>query len=239
MLVADIEGGDDCQVIRVRQAGRMATRERRLDRGRRRANRALMGIGEELREARLQAALTQRELSAVVMISPAEISRIERGNSPHVAYETVVAVGAALGLDIPLRAYPNGDPVRDAAQLALLGRFRRELPKGLRHRTEVPLGIPGDLRAWDEVVDGPGWSVPIEAESRLRDTQALRRRIALKCRDGDVDRVILLVADTRHNRHILRLAADDFAELFTVRGREALAALRSGSRPPGSSVILI
>jgi transcriptional regulator with XRE-family HTH domain len=153
----------------------MSTRERRIDRGRRLSRRSLLTIGEEFREARIQAALTQRELGATVGISASEISRIERGQSPHVAYETLVAIGAALGLDLPLRAYPNGDAVRDAAQLALLARFRAMLPAGLRHRTEVPLGIPGDGRAWDDVVDGPGWSLPVEAETRLRDVQALHR----------------------------------------------------------------
>lgn len=176
----------------------MSTRERRLDRGRRHSRRSLSAIGEELRETRIQAALTQRELSAAVGISSSEISRIERGESHHVAYETLVAIGAALGLDVPLRVYPNGDAVRDAAQLALLARFRMLMPADLRHRTEVPLGIPGDRRAWDDVIDGPGWSLPVEAETRLRDVQALHRKIALKCRDAGVDRVLLLVADTRH-----------------------------------------
>jgi transcriptional regulator with XRE-family HTH domain len=198
-----------------------------------------MAIGEELREARIQAALSQRELAATVGISASEISRIERGQSPHVAYETLVAIGAALGLDLPLRAYPNGDAVRDAASLALLARFRALLPAGLRHRTEVPLGIPGDRRAWDDVVDGPGWSLPVEAETRLRDVQALHRKLSLKCRDGKVDRMLLLVADTRHNRHVLRLAAAEFDAAFPVRGRDALAALRAGRCPDGSAVVLL
>jgi hypothetical protein len=108
---------------------------------------------------------------------------------------------------------------------------------GYRHRTEVPLGIPGDRRAWDEVIDGPGWSIPVEAEIRIRDTQALRRRLALKCQDANVDRIILVVADTRHNRHVLRLAAADFAEAFPVRARDALAALRDGAPPAGSAIV--
>lgn len=196
-------------------------------------------IGDEFREARTQAALTQRELGAIVGISPAEISRIERGRSPHVAYETLVLLAAALGLDIPLRAYPNGDPVRDAAQLALLARLRALLPTGLRHPTEVPLGIPGDLRAWDEVVEGQGWSLPTEAETRIRDVQALCRKLALKCRDAGVDTMLLVIADTRHNRHVLRLAANDLAEAFPVRGRDALAALRMGAKPAGSAILLV
>lgn len=217
----------------------MSVRERRLDRGQRLAHRALLSIGDEFREARIQNALTQEELGAAVGLSRAEISRIERGQSPHVPYETLVMIAAALGLDLPLKAFPNGDTVRDSGQLALLARFRAILPATLRHRTEVPLGIHGDLRAWDEVVVGPGWSIPVEAEARIRDTQAVRRRIGLKCRDAGVDRVILLVADTRHNRHVLRLAAEDFRDAFPVRGREALAALKSASLPNASAIIVL
>src|SRR5215218_2056109 len=124
----------------------MSTHERRRDRARRLARRTLSAVGEELREARLQAALTQRELALAAGCSAAEISRIERGQSPHVSYEALVAVATALGLDLPLRAYPNGDAVRDAAQLILLERFRALLPE-VRHRSEVVLGIPGDRRA--------------------------------------------------------------------------------------------
>jgi len=217
----------------------MSVRERGLDRGQRLAHRALLSIGDEFREARIQNALTQEELGAAVGLSRAEISRIERGQSPHVPYQTLAMIAAALGLDLPLRTFPNHDAVRDSGQLALLARFRAVLPATLRHRTEVPLGIHGDLRAWDEVVVGHGWSIPIEAEARIRDTQAVRRKIGLKCRDAGVDRVILLVADTRHNRHVLRLAADDFREAFPVRGRDALAALQAGPLPSGSAIVLL
>jgi len=217
----------------------MATRERRLDRGRRLAHRALLIMGNELREARIQAALTQRELGAIVGISAAAIGRIERGQSPHVAYETLVLLASALGLDIPLRAYPNGDRVRDAGQLGLLAGLRGLLPTHVRHPTEVPLGIPGDLRAWDEVITGRGWTLPTEAETRIGDVQALRRRLALKCRDAGVDTMLLVVADTRHNRHVLRLAAADLAEAFPVRGRDALAALHRGEKPSGSAILLV
>jgi transcriptional regulator with XRE-family HTH domain len=217
----------------------MVARERRIDRARRLATRSLLIIGDELRQARIEAALTQEEVRLVAGVSTSEISRIEHGQSAHAAYETLVVLGAALGLDIPLRAFPNGYAVRDAGQLALLARFRASVSAGLRHRTEVPLGIPGDQRAWDEVVDGAGWSLPVEAESRLRDVQGLNRRLMLKSHDGRVDRILLLVADTRHNRHVLRLYAAEFAAAFPIPGRVALRALRAGLRPEGSSVILI
>ena len=216
----------------------MATRERRFDRARWLARRALLAIGAELRDTRLAAALTQRELGAQVGISPSEISRIERGQSAHVAFETLVLLASALGLDLPLRTYPSGEPVRDAAQIALLSRFRAELPRSIRCRAEVPLGVAGDRRAWDLVLDGSGWSIPVEAETRVRDVQALLRRIGLKRRDSGLEVVLLLIADSRHNRHVLRLAEAEFAAAFPADRREAWVALRAGRRPSGSCVLL-
>ena len=206
----------------------MVTRERRLDRARRQVQRALEIVGEELRQARLRAGLTQGELGAAVGLSKSEISRIELGRARYVPYERLVLIAAALGLDLPLRTYPAGEPIRDAAQLALLGRFRVLLPMMLRWRTEVPLRIVGDQRAWDAVIEGRGWRVPVEAETRIRDVQALLRRIALKQRDDGSEVVILLVADTRHNRHVLRLAGPDLVAAFPTPGRAALASLSNG-----------
>jgi transcriptional regulator with XRE-family HTH domain len=213
--------------------------ERRADRARRLAQRGLTALGVDLREVRLRASLSLRQLSVIVGVSPAELSRIERGMSPHVAYETLVSIGAGLGLDVPIRGFPNGQTVRDAAQLELMRRLRALLPAGLRLRSEVPLGIQGDLRAWDGVIEGAGWWRPVELESRIRDVQALQGRVRLKCRDGNAPTVLLVVADTRHNRHVLRAAADELAEMFPVTSRDAIAALRSGRAPAGSAVVLL
>ena len=57
--------------------------------------------------------------------------------------------------------------------------------------------IAGDLRAWDAVITLAGRRAGCEAETAgLTDIQALERRLALKLRDGDVDVLILVVADT-------------------------------------------
>ena len=216
----------------------MTIRDRRLDRARHRASQALVRIGTELREARIGANLTQSELGAIVGLSSSEISRIEHGEARRVPFASLAIVGAALGLDLPLRAFPAGDPVRDAPQLALLGRFRTQLPR-LRPVAEVGLACPGDLRAWDAVVFGDGWSIPVEAETVLRDVQALERRLSLKLRDGGHDRMILLVASTRHNRHVLRLAGDSLAGSFPITGREAMADLERDRCPRGSAIVLL
>lgn len=213
--------------------------ERRLVRGRQLARRNVVAIGEDFRAVRLRAGMTLRELSASLGVSVAELSRIERGLSPHVSYETLVLVGAALGLDVPVRGFPNGEPVRDAAQLALLRRLQGVLASNSRLRYEVPLGIPGDLRARDGVIEGIGWWRPVEAESRIRDVQAVQRRTRLKCRDAGVSDVILVVADTRHNRHVLRTHAGALAEMFSCASREVLAALRAGRPPTGSGILIL
>jgi hypothetical protein len=94
------------------------------------------------------------------------------------------------------------------------------------------------MRAWDGVVYGAGAAIAVEAETRLRDIQALLRRISLKQRDGDVTRVILLIADTRTNRRVLGETQSLFGE-FPVGPRSALAALRGGTDPGGSGVVIL
>jgi transcriptional regulator with XRE-family HTH domain len=217
----------------------MGTKERRIDRGRRLARHALATIGQEFREARLAAGLTQRQVADVVGISHTELSRIERGLALWVPFETLVLIAAVLGLDLPLRAFPAGGPIRDRAQLELLAKFRALMPPGLTWRTEVPLRIERDLRAWDAVIGGRGWQVPVDAETRLRDVQALSRKVALKRRDDGAEIMILLVADTRHNRQVLRLAKHDLVAEFPVAGREVLAALSSRERPAGSAIVIL
>ena len=161
----------------------VVTRDRRTDRGRRESRRRLAAIGDELREARLSAGLSQRQLAETVGISHSEVSRVELAQSERVPYQTLAMIGAVLGLDVSIRAFPGGEPIRDAAQVALLGRLRSQLEPSLRWRTEVPIRVPGDRRAWDGEIGGPNWRAVVDAESRLRDVQAVARRVALKARD--------------------------------------------------------
>jgi hypothetical protein len=156
----------------------------------------------------------------------------------HGTIRELACVGAAVGLDVRVRAYPAGDPIRDAGQVRLLERLRVRLHPSLRWSTEVPLPIDGDLRAWDAVIRGANWRLPVEAETALDDIQATERGLTLKQRDGDADHVILLVADTRRNRAALAAAPGAFAEL-PLRTREILAALGTGTRPTGSGIVIL
>jgi transcriptional regulator with XRE-family HTH domain len=175
----------------------------------------------------------------VTGISQAEISRIERGSAPWLTIDSACILSAALGLQASLRFYPEQSPVRDRAHVALLECFRQELHQSLRWRTEVPLPIPGDLRAWDAVVAGSDWQLGVDAETNLHDVQAFERRLSLKQRDADGMTVILLVAATSGNRQALASARTALRGLLPHDTREILAAVRKGVRPPGSGIVVL
>ena len=79
----------------------------------------------------------------------------------------------------------------------------------------------------------------IEAETRPRDVQALERRLALKQRDGGVDWLILLLADTRHNRTFLAGPGSSLRARFPLDGRRALELLAAGVDPGQNAIILL
>jgi hypothetical protein len=78
----------------------------------------------------------------------------------------------------------------------------------------------------------------IELEMRLRDIQAVRRRIDLKRRDDPTEHFLLLVADTRTNRRILSEFDRLFADLPRLRPTAVKAALQAG-RHPGTGIVLV
>src|SRR5436190_10633096 len=208
-----------------------------MDRARRRAAEDLRAIGAEIRRARTATGLSVREVESRTGIGYARVSRFERGMGT-LTVPQMYLVAVAVGLDARLRAWPGGDPIRDAGQARLLERLRCELQPSLAWRTEVPLAIPGDLRAWDAVISGSGWRLAVEAETVLIDIQAVERRLALKRRDGGVEHLLLLIADTPRNRRARAAAPASFADL-DGRARDVLAALRTGRDPETSALLFL
>jgi transcriptional regulator with XRE-family HTH domain len=191
----------------------------------------------ELQRGRQQASLSREAVARAIGLPRTLVERIENGTRPTRLAE-YAAFGEVLGLDVRLRAYPGGDPLRDIAHARLLERLRVRLHPSLRWATEVPLPIEGDLRAWDAVIRGPGWQVAAEAETVLADIQAAERKIALKQRDGGIDHVILLVADTRRNRRALAAAPASF-QGWSRDSRSAMRALKAADEPPDSVIIIL
>lgn len=106
-------------------------------------------------------------------------------------------------------------------------------------QTEVPLPIPGDRRAWDARIGGAGWMLHVEAETALRDVQALERRVALKASDAGVGDVLLLIADTRRNRAALAGTREALRIRFPLDTRQVLWSLGRGGRPSGGGIVLL
>jgi transcriptional regulator with XRE-family HTH domain len=217
----------------------MPSSQRRADRGTMHAAGVLHRLGDELREARVAAGLSQPDLGGAVGLSHTQVGRLERGVTPHGTVLTFARLFSVLGMRLSARVYPEAPPLRDAAHARLLQRLAGELPRPTRLRTEVRLQVEGpDRRAWDAEIVGVGWRCKVEAETRIRDLQALDRRIALKMADDRVDCVILLVARTASNGRVLREFGQLVSERYPLRSRAILAALRAG-RSPGASGILV
>jgi transcriptional regulator with XRE-family HTH domain len=197
----------------------------------------LRRFGEEIRQARRHHGLSQQSVATACGLDQAQVSRIERALNWRPDPGVLYCLALCVGLDAVLRTYAGGDPLRDAGHLRLLERLRRRLHPELRWRTEIPLPIPGDRRSWDAGIYGNGWWRPVEAETVVDDDQALQRKLRLKRRDGNIDDLILLVAETTRNRTALASAGGLLGDL-PLCSREILAALRAGDPPPSGIVLL-
>lgn len=217
----------------------MSSRQDPINAGRRTSDQLRAQIGAEIRIARLGAGLSQDAAGRAAGMSHAQLGRIERAKLRDLSLDQACRAATAVGLRLTVRSWPDGDPVRDAGQLRLLARFRDRLPDGGTWRTEVPLPLPGDRRAWDAVLALAGRRAGCEAETSLRDMQALERRLALKLRDGDVDVLILLVSDTAMNRRVLRAHREDLRPLLPLDGRDVMASLRVGRIPDAGGLVVL
>ena len=177
-------------------------------------------------------------MARTVGVSPETVIRLERGDPATMTVDLTARVAVVVGLDLAASTFPSGDPVRDRAHLALLARLRARLPADARWRTEVPVPIAGDLRSGDATLAIGHGTVLIEAETHLADVQALERKGAAKARDLGAARLILLLADTRHNREVARLHPE-LRERFPIGTRVCLAALREGRDPGGDALVFL
>jgi transcriptional regulator with XRE-family HTH domain len=217
----------------------MGTKQRAVDLGTAKARSVVAALGDELRRAREEHGLSQAAVGRAAGISSSQVSRVERGLAKCLSIRQIARLLALVGLELSVRTYPAGQPIRDAAHRALLQRLRARVSPAIAWRFEVPLGRIGDQRAWDAVLLIGSSQVAVEAETRLRDVQALQRRISLKRRDDPgIASVILLLADTRHNRKLLREYGEAFRADLPLAATEIVVALKTGRDPGGSGVVL-
>ena len=183
--------------------------------------------------------MSLRAVAAAVGLDHATFARIERNEIENVSVRNLALACAAVGMVLSARAYPAADPVRDAPQLRLLARFRARLPGSALWQTEMPLPIPGDLRALDGFTRLRGRSIGVEAETRVTDIQAVARKVQLKKRDAQLDVIVLLISDTRGNREAVALHREALRAAFPLDTRAVMALLAAGDPPQADGIVVL
>lgn len=217
----------------------MPNRVRSVDQAAQLGRRLLNELGDDLREARLRAGLRQVDVARALGTSDTRLGLIEAGKLLTVPMLDLARHAGAVGLRLHARFYPAGPPIRDAAQVALLNRFRGRVSASWQVRLEAPLPVQGDQRAWDMFLRNAEVTIGVEAISRLRDVQAQVRAAQLKRRDGEVRRLLLVVAATHANRRALAAAEVLVRDDFKIGTRSALAAIAAGRDPGGDALVLL
>ena len=226
------------ELARLHGSGELA-RIDHLAETRQRASELRRNLGREVRVARLMSGASVRNAGSAVGRSGAWVSRVERGLVPGVSITDVTILAGAVGLRLRLSTFPDGPAVRDAAQVALLGRLRARIGPAWRWQLEVPVPIRGDRRAVDAVISSPGGRCVVEAIVRLVDLQAQWRAISLKVRDLGIERAVVVVADTRANRRVLAGSRDLWQAALPVGTRVGIRTLRDGAVPPDDVLLLL
>jgi transcriptional regulator with XRE-family HTH domain len=204
------------------------------------ARRLATEVGREVAAARRSADATQRYVAARAGISRSQLGRLERGETRRPSLDVLCRAARAAGFAPSLKLFPDGARLRDVGQLTVLARFGRVPATPLSIRREVRLPVPGDLRAWDARVTDGHANASVEAEVHLNDVQEVQRRIALKQRDDPGAGVlILLMANTVHNRRVLAQHREALRAQFPLDGGRILRALRAGRLPPASGILLL
>jgi len=218
----------------------MATRETRLDRGRRRGRAVVARLMSELVATRQALNLSQRALARELRRSQTALVRAERlAKIDRASFVEVAEMASILGLELSAALRVLGDPLRDRGHQALITRFRGLLAATIKVIAEVPLPNIGDRRSWDLLLRCVGQLVGVEAETRVRDVQALVRRMRERERDGGVDEVVLVLAESAVNRRLLPELLEALGPRFATPPRSLLKALRAGQPLPGSGVVFV
>jgi transcriptional regulator with XRE-family HTH domain len=217
----------------------MPTRRNLIDEARRRGARLAREIGDDLRQARLRNGLSLRQVAEAIGASRWQVGRRERGIAATAGLVDLVVHAAAVGLDLSVRSFAAAPAVRDAAQVRVLARFLNMTGSAWAVQLEAPLRVLRDQRAFDCLLRCGEHVVAVEVITRLHDLQAQLRPLFAKARDAGIERLIIVVADTRANREALELASDVLSSAFSLDARGTFAALRHGTVPARDAIVRV
>ena len=194
-------------------------------------------VVRDIVDARRRAGLSQSAVATAIGTSRSLVAAWEARRIVPNAVQ-LARWGSAVGLDVSLRAFPGGPPLRDVGQLRLLTRLRDLIGDSWAWRAEVPVGAdPSDRRAIDAVIVRAERRVGVEAITRLVDAQGQVRPILLKQEASGIDVFVLALSDSRLNRDAVVVGAPTLRPAFPCSSRTALAALRRGVPPPANAIV--
>jgi hypothetical protein len=218
----------------------MATKETRLERGRRRGRSVAGRLMAELIATRQTLNVSQRALALELRRSQSALARLEHLRKlDRVSFVEVAEMASILGLELGAALHPIGDPIRDAGHQVLIKRFRAIRASTIKVLAEVPLPNPGDRRSWDLLLRIVHQRVGVEAETRIRVAQRLVRKVRERQSEGGADALLLVLAESAVNRRLLPDLLEALGPRFATPPRLILKGLRGGQPLPGSGVILV
>jgi len=214
-----------------------------VERGRRRGRLLTARAIDELRTARIVAGLTHAEIAHAIGVDRSIVTRLEHGAFEDLGIVRLSEIASVLGYEVSVGLHPIGDPLRDKEQLACARRFDALISNKWRVTDETLLPGAGEQRAWDKLLRladaTPRHLVGVDIESRVWDVQAIVRRTRARERDGQVDHILIVLADTAHNRRIVDELRASLGPGYATGSRRLLRGLRVGERLAGSGVLLV
>ena len=216
----------------------MAARSDPVDEGARISARVMSSVADELRDARLAHGLSQTQVGRAVGVRRVRISAVERRIVKAMTIDQVARHSAVLGLKLSVKLYPVGAAIRDVVQIKYINGFVARVGRAWNVGLDVPIPIPGDLRAVDVVLEGV-CAIAVEVITRLRDIQSELRAAQVKQRDLGADRLVIVLAATHANRKALADARPSLEAAFDLDSQRTLRMLAAGMDPGRDAIVLL
>ena len=177
--------------------------------GDRQLRRTCTRFGEEIREIRLRAGVSQAALARSIGVSRSVICRMEWGD-PDVCARIRARAVTALGGDFRIAVYPGGAPrIHDAGHARIIEAILGRRHPSWRPTVESPVPGPG-RRSTDLRLDRGDDVVLIEVETHIRALEAIVREGAEKraavAESGPRSQrvhIVLVLPPTRHHKALV------------------------------------
>jgi transcriptional regulator with XRE-family HTH domain len=200
-------------------------------------------FGDEVRQLRLRAGVSQAAVARAVGVHRSVVCRIEAGNTG-VGLRTRARVAAVVGGDLRLVCYGGASPILvDAAHARLSQSVLDMCHSRWRITVEAPVPGPGRRSSDLRLSSGPD-IVLIEIETHVRSLEAIIRecqekRVAVATRVGAARvHIVLALPRTRHHQAIVRAHPTILATAFPIASSRLEAAMIGvDGRWPGDGVL--